>query len=125
MSDVVGSLRKVTIDGVTFRVAADGGFSGPGSIYENTSIPTSGGNVRKMVKRAPVKEGLTLICNGSERDELQDIADSRDDVPLAVETAAGDIYRATGWIEFEGYESEEGKATIQMHPRDTWTTFLN
>lgn len=123
MADVVGSLRKVTLDGVTYSVSADGGFSGPGSKFENSSIPTSGNNMRKMVKRATVKEGITLICNALEADELKSISDSMDDIPMAIENAAGDVYRATGYINFESYESEEGKASVQLHPREDWTLF--
>jgi hypothetical protein len=38
--------------------------------------------------------------------------------------ASGDVYRASGWIEFESHETEENRATIQMHPRNDWSAFL-
>ena len=121
--DVFGSLRKVNIDGVPYSAAAEGGYSGSGSGYENSSITHSSGNARKMVKRSEAKEGITLICGALEVEELKRVADSANDVPLSFENAAGHVYRAEGWIEFEGYESEEGKATIQMMPRNDWTLF--
>jgi hypothetical protein len=124
-SDLVGSLRKITLDGVTYNVHATSGFSGPGSLYENTSIPTSGQNMRKMVKRANVKEKIELICNAIEADDLKTLSESTGDITMAIETAAGDVYRTTGWIAYEGFESEEGKVTLNLHPRTDWTLFAN
>jgi len=48
MADVTGTLRKVTINGVTYDVFADANIKVIPSAYENTVIPTSGRNLRKM-----------------------------------------------------------------------------
>lgn len=121
---VCGTLKKVTLDGVTFDVFADTDVKEVGSGWENTVIPTSGGNVRKMVSRAESREGITLVCSGAEFDTLKDLAERLDDFPMSYETAAGDVYRATGWIEFESRQTAENKASIQMHPRNSWESFL-
>ncbi len=124
MSDTTGSIKKVTLDGVTFDVFADTNISETGSAFENSSIPTSGRNLRKMVGRPENREGVVLACNGFERGVLKGLADGVADFPMSYETAGGDVYRAAGWIEFENRETEESRATIQMHPRDTWTEFV-
>jgi hypothetical protein len=46
------------------------------------------------------------------------------DVTMSVELADGSIYKATGRINYENYESETGKSTIQMIPKKDWTPFL-
>lgn len=124
MPMVAGAIKKVTLDGVTFTVAGDANITEVGSRYENSVIPTSGDNMRKMVKRAETREGVTLIIGGRDRELLRTLADRTTDFPMSYETAAGDIYRATGWIEFENRETEENRATIKMFPRQEWSAFL-
>jgi hypothetical protein len=122
--DITGTIRKVTLDGVTFDVMADTNVTEVGSGWQNEAVPTSGRNLRKMTKRVETREGITLACNGAEREVLKDLADRSADFPMSYETAAGDVYRATGWIEFENRETEESRATIQMLPRNSWDAFL-
>jgi hypothetical protein len=122
--DITGTLRKVTLDGVTFDVMADTNVTEVGSAWQNEAVPTSGRNLKKMTRRVEAREGVVLACNGSEREVLKDLAERTADFPMSYETAAGDVYRATGWIEFENRETEEGRATIQMHPRNGWESFL-
>jgi hypothetical protein len=122
--DIAGSIRKVTLDGVTYDAAADTNISEVGSAYQNESVPAPGRNMRKMTKRAENREGIVLLCNASERDALKALADRTTDFPMSYETAAGDVYRATGWIEFENRETEENRASVQMHPRKSWQSFI-
>jgi len=121
---ISGTLRKVTLDGVTFDVFADSDIKEVGSSHENSSIPTSGANLRKMVARSESREGLTLVCDGAGFALLKSLAEKLTDFPMSYEDASGDVYRANGWIEFEGRQTAENKATISMHPRDTWSQFL-
>lgn len=123
MGGIAGSLRKVIIGGTTFDVMLEGGFSGPGSNVENTSIATTGGNIRKMMGRTRMIEGIMLICSLEEAEELGDTSESNVSIDMSVENAEGDTYRATGWIEFESYESEDAKATVKLIPQDKWTLF--
>lgn len=122
--DIVGTLRKVTLDGVTFDVMADTNISEVGSSIENEAVPTSGRNMRKMTRRAENRESVVIACNGAERELLRDLSERVGDYPMSYETAAGDVYRAVGWIEFENRETEENRATIQMHPTANWESFL-
>ncbi|MCP4745035.1 MAG: hypothetical protein GY874_02685 [Desulfobacteraceae bacterium] len=125
MSDVTGTIRKVVLDGITFDAMGAANIKETGSGWENDVIVTSGRNIRKMTKRAETREGIDIAANGTERELLQELAERMDDFPMSYETAAGDVYRCVGWIEFEARETEESKATIKMFPRDTWESFLS
>ncbi len=124
MGDVSGSIKKVTLNGVTYDVMADANVSEVGGGTANDMLPTSGRNVRKTTKRVQTREGIILACNGSERELLQALSESDGDFPMSYETAGGDTYRATGVIEFESRETEENRATVTLLPRGEWSTFL-
>ncbi len=46
-NNTVGSIEKVTLDGITFDVMGDANASATKGKYENENIPTSGKNVQK------------------------------------------------------------------------------
>ena len=122
--DVVGSNRALSINGVNFRVSATSNFSRIMTKYENTRIPTSGASMRKMMKRVLTAEGVELNVNGAEIAVLKSFAESLDDALLSYTTAANDTYKATGSVEVENIDTEEGKATVKIDPVDDWTPFL-
>jgi hypothetical protein len=124
MPNVTGSIRKVTLDGVTFEAFSSANFKETGSQYMNEAIATSGENLRKVTKRPDVVEGVELKVNGEERDYLVSLNERLDDFPMSYETANGDVRRCTGWIEFESRETEDSKATVKMFPRNRWEEFL-
>lgn len=125
MGDISGTLKKVTIDGTTFDVMADTNVTEMGSGFLNEAIPTSGRNMKKVTKQANIREGIVIACNGAERELLVELNDRTTDYSMSYEDAAGDVFRTTGWISFENRETEENRATIQMHSRDnTWDSFL-
>lgn len=124
MSDTAGSIRAVVLDGVSFDVPMDVNVSEIGSAFENDVVPSSGRNMRKMTRRAEIREGVVVLCNGAERDILRELADRPSDFTLAYETAGGDSYKAQGFIEFENRETEENRATLKLIPRGTWDAFL-
>jgi hypothetical protein len=121
--DLAGTIISVTIAGVTYDAGADGGIKAVPTSHENTAVPTSGRNIHKMVKRVMSRE-VTLVANGVEQDALKALAESPEHFTLAYATAAGDVYRATGWIEFASHETEENKAEITMFPERDWSVFL-
>lgn len=124
MADVSGSIRQVTLDGVTFDAVADANVKATPSQFENSAIATSGRNLHKMIKRVQSREGVVLIVNGAEQEALKALAERTADFPMSYTTAGGDVYRAVGWIEFESHETEENRASVQMHPRNGWDAFL-
>lgn len=124
MSDIVGTPRKVIIDGIPYRVFADANFDEKPSRYENKAIATSGGALRQMTAQVPTKEGITVACNGLEYNLLKAVAEGTDDVAMSATMANGDTFRCTGWIDLEKRETETGKATLKMFPRDDWELFI-
>lgn len=120
--DIAGSIRKVSVNGIVYRTAADCNITMPISNYETTAVPSSGDNMLKMVKRALNLEGLVLITNADERAQLKLEAESLGTYTLSVSNAAGDTDRAVGKINIESHETEENRTAIQMIPVNDWTT---
>lgn len=122
---ISGSIRNVTIDGVSYDVHADANLSKVPSKYQNEGVPTSGKTIRKMTKRIPSVGSLVIACDGAEADRLIALSESNQDVSMSYEDASGNVYRTQGFIEFETLETEENRGTLTMFPRDKWSSFLN
>ncbi len=120
---IAGSNRKFTIEGITYNIAADANFTETFAEYENSMIASSGGAMRKMIKRVPTREGIVLLTEALEREQLKSFAEQLDDLKFSYTNAAGDTYRAEGTIEVENNETEENRTTIQAIPRNGWTLF--
>jgi hypothetical protein len=121
--DVAGSIRKFTIEGISFRVMADANFSRKPTNVENTMVPTSGVAMQKKVRMIPVLESVVLAVNAEEMETIKSFAEGLDLVKVMYETAAGDQYRAEGQIEIEAHESEENRANVTVQPAGDWTLF--
>jgi len=122
--NVAGSNRKFTINGIPFNIAADANITETISQFENSMIATSGQAMRKMMKRIQVREGIVLVTNSAEREQLISFAESTDDLLISYQIAAGDVYSCEGTIEIENNETEENRTTCQVHPRDGWTPLI-
>lgn len=123
----VGTIRKVVIDGVTYDVPADINITFNRSSFETEGTPTSGKTMIKKTRRVPTIESLTLMTTPAEMESLNDIAEGLPDVTFSVELADGSVYKSSGQINYENYESEVGKSTITFIPAKTknaWTSFL-
>ena len=125
MSDIVGTPRKAVIGGITFRVAADSAVKHGKPKYKNEAEPSTGGNFRKMTLQDEAIESLTLLVNGDELETLKSFAESTDDITLAVKTAEGATYSATGFIDFDSRDASTGKVDVKLIPTDSdgWTYF--
>jgi hypothetical protein len=121
--DLTGTIRKVNLNGVTYDAAADASIKGVPTGHENSAVPTSGRTMRKMVKRVQSRE-VELVANGAEQEALKALADQLPDFPMSYETAAGDIYRAVGFLEYSNHETDENKASVTLFPRGDWEAFL-
>lgn len=121
--DVVGTIRKFTVEGIAFRIAADANVNRRPTNVENTMIPTSGRSMQKKTKMTPEAEGFDILVNAEEIESLKSFAEGLDLVKVSYTTAAGAVYRCTGQIEIESHESETGKAGVRVLPDDDWTAF--
>lgn len=124
MSDNTGTLRNVTIEGISYRAAADTNVTFTVSRFENSVVPTTGRGMKKKIRRVPVMENVTLVCNPNEIDQLRVFAESLNDLKFAVTLADGSLYRAEGSIEIENVETEENRVTCQLLPVEDWTPFI-
>lgn len=124
-NNTVGSIEKVTLDGITFDVMGDANASATKGKYENENIPTSGKNVQKKTARSQNVESLNLQCNADEAELVKSLSERRSAFPMSYETAAGDIFRATGGINTEGHTTEDGSLPVTLLPesRDGFVLF--
>jgi len=114
--NISGSIRKFSVNGLSLNVAADSNVSMPPSEYENSSIATSGANMRKMVKRVMEMDGLVVIVNSDEVAQLKVLSETMDSLTLSVTNAAGDTARNTGTINLDTHETEENRLTVKLIP---------
>jgi hypothetical protein len=122
--DDSGSIKSVVLNGVPFDALADADLGVTPSRYKNESVATSGRNIRKRTRQTMDVKSVTIVANGDERTALQSYADNEVDITLAYTTAAGDTYRATGWIDFESWNNQDNKATVTLFPRQGWDSFI-
>jgi outer membrane lipopolysaccharide assembly protein LptE/RlpB len=119
---IAGSIRQVSLAGTVFHVMADSNISMPPSAWENSNIPTSGPNMRRMVRRSQNIEGLVLACTADDLAALKLISESLDNITMSVTNAAGDTLRAEGTVNLESHETEENRTAVQLLPENEWTT---
>lgn len=124
MSTNTGSIRKVVINGATYNAMSDANVTSIPSKYAIEAIPTSGGNMFKMTRRAKTKESVDLGVSQAELQALTAVSESLADCTMAIEFADGSIDRASGRIHIENYESETGKLSLTMIPKNDWTPFI-
>ena len=126
MGDVSGTLRKLSIDGITFRAAMDINVNLQISPFENEGIPTTGRSMLKKTLRSPNAEGVTLVVNPTEQDLLREFSERLTPYPMSAELADGSVYRTEGWIDFPGVETEENRTELVIIPDravNAWSLF--
>lgn len=116
MARTSGTPRKVTINGLSFDVAADANITLNLSPYETEGVPSSGRTMFKMTLRSPNAEGIPIMADPVEQDTLRQIAEGLDSVPVSITLADTSVYRTVGRINFESVETEENRATIMIIP---------
>ena len=123
--DLPGSIIKVTINGQSYDAISDTNLDVTPPRFKNEAVATSGRNLRKQTRQVQDVKSVVIACNADERGTLITVAENTRDVTLAYTTAAGDVWRAPGWIDFEKWETMEHKASLTMFPRDKWEAFVN
>jgi hypothetical protein len=123
--NIVGTIQKVVLAGVTYRVAADADAAHGKPQYKNEVEQTTGGGIRKMTLQNDTVESVSLKVNADELAQLKALAESTDDITMSYVTMAGDTYRTTGFIDYESASTMTGKLDIKMFPTavDGWVLF--
>lgn len=126
MGDVAGTLRKASLDGITFRAAMDINVNIQISPFENEGIPTTGRTMLKKTLKSPNAEGVTFIVNPTEQDLLREFSERLEPFSISFELADGSVYRTDGWIDFPGVETEENRTELVVIPDraiNAWSLF--
>jgi hypothetical protein len=119
-----GTIKKLVIDGVTYDVSADAKASFNPSQYETEGQATTGETMFKMTKRVQTMEGVETMMTPKQLESLRAKVDSLADLTLAITLIDGTTYRGSGRVKLDKWESDTGKATIDLIPRAPWTPFL-
>ena len=74
--DDSGTLKSISIAGVTYRVLGDTNVTLPANQYKTEAVVTTGQNNRRMTKEARTLTGIVIACNAQEMETLRQIADN-------------------------------------------------
>ena len=121
-----GTPRKLTLDGVSYDVAADTNITLNLSPFETEGVPTSGRTMMKRTARTPTAESIPIVASETEQDQIRVLAERLDTFPCTITMASGAVWRTTGNINFEAVESEENRAGIVIIPdraKGAWSLF--
>lgn len=124
MGTATGSLRRVTIAGRTYDVYGDTNITFNRNKFEKEGQATTGKTLVKFTLRVRTVESVNFATTPGEMEALNAVAEGLAAVPMSFELADGSIYRGTGHVNFESYESETGKSTCTLIPEGDWTPFL-
>lgn len=124
MPDVSGSSKKLTLDGVTFRLAMDADINTKHGRFESELIATSGKPMRKMTGRPQIADGVDVTLNASELILLIALSNRTDDYTLSYKDAAGNLWTNSGSISIDDTSTQDGKATIKILANDDWEPFI-
>jgi hypothetical protein len=122
-----GTIRSLTIDGVTYDVPADINITFNISSFETEGVATTGRTVFKKTRRVPTQEGVVVMTTPEEMVALKKKAESLAEKTFSVELADGSVFKTAGEFNYENVETEENRSSIVIIPnkcKDAWTEFL-
>ena len=102
MAALGGSIKAVSINNRSYKVAADADGARDLGGYTTTRNMNGDGSSRKSQERKPWKlGGLTIAVDDALGDQefLQDTTDAPDDVAISIELITGEVYQGEGSLE--------------------------
>ncbi len=120
----VGSIRKVTLDGITYSAGSEDESEETRGKYATTAIVHSGGVIAQQILQSRMVS-VILVVDDEEAQAIEALADGDDNFPMSYTTAANVTKSAVGFINISSTRSNlTGKMTIEMHPENNqWETF--
>lgn len=121
-----GTLNAVNINGASYAVPNDINVTILYSDFEIEDIATTGDTMFKYTRRSQKIEGVTLMEPPSKADTLRDVSNKKADVTMSLELADGTVLRATGRINYQNWETEENRHTVDLMPnksKKAWVQF--
>jgi hypothetical protein len=119
-----GDIRRLTLDKVDYRVTGGSDFSRKTGKYTKESVPTSGRPDVKWSKQNEDIEGIEIQVDGTDRENIRDLANRQSDFDMAYVTANGDTYTSSGQITITGDSTADGKMTLTVIPTEKWTAIV-
>ncbi len=120
---VAGSVKKLTLDGTTFRLAADAEINTKFGAFESETIPTSGEDMRKMTRRSQMADGVDVTVDAVEKELLIALSERTDAYALSYKDASGVLHTSKGGISIDDSSTQDGKVTIKILPLQKWEIF--
>jgi hypothetical protein len=124
MAYEVGSLQKVTIDGISYTVAEDADAALGKPKYTKEVIRGNNRNFVKYTGQDTSITGVPLLVTGAELMQLKDLAERKSSYPLLLMTCAGDQFRSDGHVSYESYSTAGGRVEVTLTPDNDWTPFV-
>jgi hypothetical protein len=122
--DLPGTPEKLVLDGNTFFYTADADPAYGQPMWQNEAVPHSGGTMRKMVRRDTGSTGHTVKANGDELQTLKALQERPESFPMSWTNRAGDVYRTTGFINFDTASAQNGSVELALFPDNDWEPFI-
>lgn len=123
MSDS-GTIRSVKIDKRFYQAAADADLSRTSGEYTTEGQATTGQTNMKQTKQVQIVEGVDLVLDGADRENLLTVINKRSDVDLEYTIADGSTYTASGRVSISGDVTQDAKVTCMLIPRNVWTPII-
>lgn len=116
----VGTIRKLQIAGLPYRVFFDADLSETPTNYENSTLATSGPNVIKQEKRTRDVADVVIFADKNDKKTLKKVQDDGIPVPLGYTESDGTAWKATGTINIDTRTTMEGRMTLSLLPVGDW-----
>jgi hypothetical protein len=119
MPAVAGDLQEISINNVTYPVTSDTDASRALGGFENEVLPNGDGSARlKKMRRKWRIGGMSVACDdaiNNDQKNLQDVADSKEFIPVVMYMADGSIFSGTGQIEGElNFSNQNAACTFDL-----------
>ncbi len=115
---IVGSIKKVSVDGIEYDVAADADVERQPSRFLNELIQTSGKPMIKQTLQEQSFKGVPIIGTASQEESLRFSQEKGTPFPMAIQYASGVIFQIVGIINITGSSSGTGKITVDILPTE-------
>lgn len=115
MANVAGSIRRISLNGISFDVMGDADFSKVPTTV-NDAIATTGGVVHTIVKQASKVTGVVLDgSDGIANQQIHDLHDTITPFPISYTKANGDVVSGAGRINITSDTTAEGRIEIEIN----------
>ena len=116
----VGTLRKLSIDGIDFSLLADSDIDKkPDIVY--SQLPTSGKPLTKREKQALESSGLKIAFRSKDVElQLTDLVNENSDRSFVYVNSAGAEYRCEGRFNITATSPLNGSIDITIIPNEQW-----